>query len=320
MMKKLVSIIIPIYNAEDYIEDCLNSILKQGIKEIEVLLINDGSTDNSERICLQYCKKFNIFSYFYKTNTGVSDTRNFGISKAVGKFICFIDSDDILSDNYLSDFIIAAEINPDSELLCCDYIKFVDFEDIKMNNDCSSVLRSSQLDQGEKYDVLFNKYGGYLWNKIFKKELIERNELKFCTDLYMCEDMIFIFEYLQHINQVTLISKKNYYYRLHNVSSGKNKANPKWFSVLDACEKLLLGRECFNTNQVKNFAYFYNYMVCKSKYRLRYISQEKESLKGKVRKSQNNARTLRSYLTLFQKIKIHLYGTFYFPIFLIKRD
>lgn len=98
---KLISIIVPIYNVENYLQECLESILKQTYKNFEVLLVDDGSTDNSANICKLYVEKDKRFKYFFKENGGLSSARNFGISNSKGEFLSFVDSDDIISNDFL---------------------------------------------------------------------------------------------------------------------------------------------------------------------------------------------------------------------------
>ena len=96
MKKETVSIIVPIYNTEQYLKKCIDSLINQTYKNLEILLINDGSTDNSDSICNEYVKKDNRIKYYKKENTGVSDTRNYGIKEAKGSYLTFVDSDDWL--------------------------------------------------------------------------------------------------------------------------------------------------------------------------------------------------------------------------------
>ena len=108
-MKELtdISVIIPVYNSSKYLNKCLDSLVDQKYNNYEVILINDGSTDNSLEICLQYANNYNNFQVFSKENGGVSSARNYGLNKANGKWIVFVDSDDFVKPNYLSELIKA---------------------------------------------------------------------------------------------------------------------------------------------------------------------------------------------------------------------
>lgn len=318
MTRQLISIIVPIYNAERYLEECLESLLVQDYNNFEVLLINDGSTDRSEEICQKYCRAYDFFKYFFKVNTGVSDTRNFGMRQASGDYLCFIDSDDILSKTYLSDFSSVFVRESYDKLICCDYIKFNQLTEItkyKFGKKFSYELISENI-----YDILFNRYKGYLWNKIFSNKIIEDFHLEFDTSLSMCEDMVFVFNYLHHVKSVILLENKNYYYRINQASSGKSKSNQRWFTVLDACSIIAKELNKFNNKQLQEFSYFYNYMVCKSKYRLLFVDQNKENITEKIQNARLLAKEFQRYLSCKQKIKIKLYDMLYYPYFSIKKD
>ena len=122
MINKKVSIIVPIYNGDRYIENLIECINKQKYKSYEVILVNDGSTDKTDSICQELLKNNNKIKYIKKENTGVSDSRNQGMSIATGEYICFVDVDDMISENYLKDFIDSADME-NKVLCCCQYQK-----------------------------------------------------------------------------------------------------------------------------------------------------------------------------------------------------
>lgn len=105
----LVSVIIPIYNAEKYMNRCIDAVLNQKYKNIEVILINDGSVDSSKKICQKYCEKDNRVICISKNNEGVSKARNAGIKIATGKYLCFIDADDWIDIEYVEEYVLCAE-------------------------------------------------------------------------------------------------------------------------------------------------------------------------------------------------------------------
>ena len=117
----IVSVIVPIYNAENYLHECVDSILAQTIHDIEVILVDDGSTDESENICDAYCLKDNRVRVFHKTNGGISSARNLGLKYAQGEYISFIDSDDWIDINALEDMYNLAK-KENSDIVICDMI------------------------------------------------------------------------------------------------------------------------------------------------------------------------------------------------------
>lgn len=122
MDENLVSIIVPIYNVQSFLNECINSLLKQTYSNIEVLLINDGSTDKSEEICREYCKKDSRLSYFYQSNSGVSSARNKGINYSKGNYILFVDADDYVEPSFVEEMLASLKIN-EVDCVQCGYKK-----------------------------------------------------------------------------------------------------------------------------------------------------------------------------------------------------
>ncbi len=209
-MNDLISIIIPIYKVEAYLRDCLNSVQKQTYTNFEVLLINDGSPDNSDQICLEFEQKDTRFNYFYKENGGVSSARNLGLEKTVGKWVVFVDSDDTVEENYLKDFIDNFD-KDESVLILQDFKRKKNEEIFKRYQGYSDVFIKIPYE----LDKFINNYKytqGYLWNKIFNAKIIKFNNIRFDNDLSLCEDEIFYFSYIKYIKGIKVISKDNYIY------------------------------------------------------------------------------------------------------------
>lgn len=137
-----VSVIVPIYNSEDYLEACLDSLVAQSFPDLEIILIDDGSRDASREICMEYCARFPAFRYFRKENGGLSDARNFGIAKAKGRWLAFVDSDDYVERDFIRMLYIAAAKEGVS-LACCGYYEE---RDRKEEDRISSVRK----DRGER--------------------------------------------------------------------------------------------------------------------------------------------------------------------------
>lgn len=312
-----ISIVVPIYNAELYLEETLESIYLQTFKNYELLLINDGSTDNSGEICKKYLQKDPRVHYFYRKNSGVSDTRNFGIENANGKYICFIDSDDKLDKNYLSDFIDIYSKN-DIELGCCMFRKFKNIDDIVEHN--RTLDSNYQYENDEKYDIIFSNYSGYLWNKMFVTSIIKDNNIFFDKSIGMMEDMLFIFKYLEYVRKAVCIENENYLYRLTNNSASKNLANVKWFSLFKSLD-YMLDRNKLYPNKIYNMLCFnYLFYLCNAKFRLRFIKNHKDykAIVMYLNEKNNKTKELYKYLNLKQKVKIFIYKNFNFISFKLK--
>ena len=217
---ELVSIIVPVYNAEVYLEKCIESLIGQTYNNIEIILINDGSNDNSLEICNRYKNKDKRVIVINKNNSGVSDTRNYGISICKGKYLCFVDSDDYVKENYVSSLIFSMN---DHKLSVCNY---------KLFNGCIEEKNNRIFKNGTKRSVEImekildgKSFDGYVWNKMFSKSIINKNNIKFDSELSIWEDMIFVIDYLNYIDEVTFSQNEEYIYRINNESLSKGEKN-----------------------------------------------------------------------------------------------
>ncbi len=166
---KLFSVIIPIYNVQDYLLECIESLSSQTADDIEFLLIDDGSTDNSGDIAKVFCEKRTDFLYFRKKNGGLSDARNYGLSHAQGEYIVFIDSDDIVSSDFFSKIkkVIATER---SDLIYINYIKFFDEKEKQALSDLKEKLVYKNIGKSK-----LAKKPNFAWARVARVELYENN-------------------------------------------------------------------------------------------------------------------------------------------------
>ena len=207
----LVSIIVPIYNGEVYLKDCLESILNQTYKETEIILVDDGSTDASRKICDLYAQKYKNVISLYQENSGVSKARNLGLNCAKGEYIYFCDSDDILHQDILETFVRDIE-DKKVDVSCCAYqcfTKDIVWQESKENP--AEVITGMDM----FYNVLKNPLcSGYVWNKLFKKNIIEQREpLRFSEKITIVEDEQFVLEYICRSKNMSLSGKNMYAYR-----------------------------------------------------------------------------------------------------------
>jgi len=222
-----VSVIVPIYNSEKYLIRCLTSLVNQTYKNIEVILINDGSFDGSEKICKKFIKKYSNFRYYYKDNGGVSSARNLGIKKSLGKYICFVDSDDYVKDSYIYNLV--------SKIKCYDLI--ITNVNNKLNKE---LLELSDLDT--LYYLFNNKYGylGFIAGKIFNADIIKNNNLYFDEALFYNEDRLFVFKYLLYCKKILFYNKSDYYYYINDDSAmNKTHYNKKMLTEFMAYDKMM---------------------------------------------------------------------------------
>ncbi|MCA4777329.1 glycosyltransferase family 2 protein [Empedobacter stercoris] len=208
--KPLISIIVPVYNVEKYLDKCLTSLKNQIFVNFEILLINDGSTDKSGYICEDFAQKDYRFKVIHQENKGVSSARNVGLNNAIGKYIAFVDSDDWITENYLLDFV--------NEIPESDYFIIIqnayDFDDERKSLKFSFTDNIYNLT--DDFFQLFYTHNeleyGYLWNKFFVNEIIQNNNLRFDTKMLLFEDEEFYYKYLIKIDNIITSSKSNYFY------------------------------------------------------------------------------------------------------------
>lgn len=211
----LVSIIVPVYNADKYLRRCIESILQQTYQNFELLLIDDGSTDDSGKICDEYASLDNRILAFHKPNGGVSSARNYGLLRVRGRYLTFIDSDDWIDNTHLNTLI--------KDTISFDWImvgmKFVDIhENIK---EIREVKENVLAKSNDRIDSICNKLPQFCWvtNKLYKSSLIKKHNLSFIERSHIHEDRIFNLNYLQYVNSLIMFSGATYNYYVENSTS-----------------------------------------------------------------------------------------------------
>ena len=207
-----VSIIMPVYNKAKYLENMVNCILSQTYTNFELIIINDGSTDSSELICNNLKKDIRVKVIHIK-NRGVSNARNVGLEIATGEYIQFLDADDYIEENMLEDLInIIDTYNPD---LIISGIKKIDENNKLIENILPAFYGMTTISKMlENFGEIQRKTGiyGYISNKFIKKSIIEKNNLKFNTNIWLAEDLDFYLELYKYISTVYFCQHSYYYY------------------------------------------------------------------------------------------------------------
>lgn len=246
-----VSVIIPIYNTEKYLKRCIDSVLNQSLKELEIILVNDGSTDSSNEICLEYSRKYKNIKYLNKSNTGCSDSRNIGIRMATGEYIAFLDSDDyIKKDMYENLYNKAYTENMD--IVMCGVL----YHYLSEGRKCSySPKNIDNFKEYFKHSILI----AFPSNKIFRREFILKNEILFPLNTHQGEDLVFCFKSLSFTDRVGYINKDYYQYQLHGNNSVYNLEKKKEL-IISFNEMYNFLNTCSNTKIAKKelFRMFYN--------------------------------------------------------------
>lgn len=207
----LVSIIVPVYNVELYLPKCVDSIINQTYRNIEILLVNDGSSDSSGKLCDEYSRKYEYIRSYHKKNGGLSSARNYGIARAKGAYIGFVDSDDFV-DNDMFEYLIGLAEQYNADVSGCDIYDCYNNKDIKKHSadwiECLDTIGSIKC-------VLDSKTSMNVVNKLFKKELFEETLF---TEGITLEDAYIIVDLLSKTKRAVFTNSQKYYY-LHRGNS-----------------------------------------------------------------------------------------------------
>lgn len=301
----MISIIIPVYNVEKYLTQCIDSILSQTYTDWELILIDDGSIDQSGKICDEYANRDDRIKVIHKKNEGVSKARNTGITLSNGEYICFIDSDDWIDTNYLQNFKI-------QEQQCDFYFSGAWYDTYGKIYSYKKYSEKFCKNKYEIRDEFFNQNllsNGYPWGKLYKTQIIKENELRFNENLNINEDHIFVFQYFSYINTLYITNTAGYHYTVFD-NSGR-----KLSSKINSYIELKAASEQFNSiiNQLKilwnisqeEYKSLYNIFVTSkrlSAFRSLILLKEKKYFKDEVNYWNKN-----SYIGCNRKDKIILY-------------
>lgn len=214
-----LSVVIPAYNCEKTIAQTLDSLIGQKSKDLEIIIVNDGSADNTEGICKEYCDKYENIKYFYKENSGVSDTRNIGIDNATGKYIAFLDSDDAWDKNYYDD-----DLNKQLKEEEYDIFAFSScFSDMDFN--ITEYVKIEEEILIDRKDKAVDRYYHHFSSFIYKYSFLRKNNIFFCNKVRYGEDELFRSQCLYLAHNIFAQDKLSFYYR-NNVNSA-TKVNRK---------------------------------------------------------------------------------------------
>lgn len=216
----MVSVIVPVYNCEKYLKKCVTSIINQSYKELEIILVDDGSTDKSGGICDSFKTKDSRIQVIHKENGGVSSARNAGIDRTKGEFICFVDSDDWLPINSIETLIKRA--HEDNSDLCIGT-----FKNVAIRKTVNRTVPDKTINIEQVQDILQFRFALKApWAKLYKTRIIQQNHLRFAPGIPFGEDTIFVWSYLSWCLKISMISSLTYYYSLLNTSNACGKYYP----------------------------------------------------------------------------------------------
>ena len=279
----LVSIIVPIYNAEKYIEKCTNSLMNQTYNNIEIILVNDGSKDNSKNILEKLSKKDKRIIIINKENGGVSTARTEGMKKSNGEFLMFMDSDDYVDADYVEYFYNLINYNNQKYDLAINFNKYSIYTPKQVKEEKISVLSSEKVSEY----IYTSKINEAVWNKIYRKSFLVKNNISFNKKIWYGEGMLFNIQCLQYTDSV-VVGNKRVYHQFYNTNSAMRNFSLE--SNLCGIKSLELQKQCWRkeNKDVINAWNFHKYCfnmsilrgIIKTNSISKYKSQYKECIKS----------------------------------------
>ena len=212
-----VSIIVPVYKAEQYLHRCVDSILSQSFTDWELILVDDGSPDSSGAICDEYAQKDARIQVIHKVNGGVSSARNVALGRITSKWLTFVDSDDCLYPNALQRWVEVAEQN-NLDLIQCHFNR--EYKEGQVEREATEVLTAAQYADTENYLTC-------VWGTLFKSSIVKEHSLRFDEKVRLGEDQIFLLSHMQYCNRIQRIGDVLYFYR-DNEQSAVNNPKPEY--------------------------------------------------------------------------------------------
>ena len=253
-----VTIIVPIYNVEKYLKRCIESLVNQTLQEIEIILVNDGSTDNSGKIAKKYQKRFkNKIIYLEKENGGLSDARNFAIPYAQGEYIAFLDSDDYVEkDTYENMYKIAKKEK--SDMVECDFYW--------------EYLHKSKIDTGEIYhskEEMLEEVRVVAWNKLIRREIIQKRNIEFPKG-YRYEDVEFTYKLIPYLDKVSFLKEPciHYVQRENSISNSQNERTKEIFDILNNVIAFYKENNLYDKYEEQLEYIYTRYLLCSSLLRI----------------------------------------------------
>ncbi len=284
-----VSIIVPIYNVEMYIGKCLETLVNQTLKDIEIILVNDGSKDGSAEIAKKYLKKYpEKIVYLEKENGGLSDSRNYGLPYAKGEYIAFLDSDDYVEENMYEEMYELAK-KEDSDMVQCNF--YWEYPD-------KNKKKIGELKQYSNKKEMLVKTRVEAWNKLIKREILVKNpEIKFPKGLRY-EDVEFTYKLIPYVEKVSILNKPfiHYIQRGNSISNTQNERTKEIFNVLDNVIKYYKEKNLYEEYKEQLEYVYVKTVLCRSLLRMVKIND-------KAIKSQLLKRTWENVNTKFPEWK-----------------
>lgn len=275
-----VSVIVPVYNVEEYIEKCLNSLVNQTLEDIEIIIVNDGSKDNSDKIIRVFLEKYpNKIVYLKKQNGGLSDARNYAIPYAKGEYIAFLDSDDYVELNMYKNMYELAK-KEHSDMVECDFY----WEYPNKTKTDIGIIYNNKKEMLEKVRVV-------AWNKLIKREILEKTQITFPKG-YRYEDVEFTYKLIPHLEKVSFLKVPciHYIQRQNSISNSQNERTKEIFDILEHVINYYKENNLYDEYKEELEYVYTRYLFCSSLLRMVKI-KDKKTRKELLNKTWENVNT-----------------------------
>lgn len=222
----MVSLLVPVYNSEKYLRQCLDSIVNQTYKDLQLVIVDDGSTDSSLAICMEYAGRYDFIEVYHQENAGVAAARNALLDKAKGDYTIFIDSDDWLEPDMI-DGLLHYIAEHDLDIAICGSVSEYNDNVTTVDTSYCFPLIDNREDAVKKF-ILHKELNGSLCNKLVKTSLL--HNLRFAKDIWYGEDALMMWQVLQRVNRIGSVPTPYYHYRMNDASISHQVFGPKKIS------------------------------------------------------------------------------------------
>lgn len=299
-MKK-VSVIVPAYNAEKYLEACLDSICEQTYPVLEILVVDDGSKDLTASIIRSRAEQDARIIPYYNENHGVSYSRNFGLEHCTGEYVTFVDADDLVAPDFIAQMIHDLE-EADADIAVIGVAKSKLFEPEMFTNGVTSTYEESEM-----LKQVFGAFEGFVCNKLYRKSLLQTKSIRLEQSIAVCEDLLFNVIYLLNCKKAVYNCGQKYFYRQIENSASNRLDNPKWFDAMKAYQQII--RLVKDYPVVYRLAAFqYAMFLCVAKYRIRFIEDSNGEIKRKVDEEWKRLRPEWESFNAKQRLKLYVFS------------
>ena len=296
-----VSVIIPAYNAEKYLEECLESVCGQTYQKLEIIVVDDGSKDATASIIKKYVEQDKRIVPCYNENHGVSYSRNFALDRCTGEYVTFVDSDDVVALDFVEQMVHDIETF-DADMAAVGVAKSETYQPEVFTTEKTVVYENTEVLKG-----LFGTYEGFVCNKLYRRSLLQTNRVRLEQNIAICEDLLFNVIYLRHCPKVTYNGGLKYFYRQVENSASNRLDNPRWFDILKAYQRILPLVEPYS-DIYPSAAFQYAMTLCAAKYRLKFIDNYDENLKHQIDIECSKIRPCWSKFSAKQRLKLFVFS------------